>query len=387
MSNAPSQNSRIATIADLCDFESGNGFSPDQWSDSGLPIIRIQNLNGSDRFNYFAGEPDPKWIVEPNDLLFAWAGVKGVSFGSTVWLGPRGVLNQHIYRVRPKAGVHKAWLNHAMRWVTEQIERKAHGFKTSLVHVRKGDITEQSLAFPDLCDQIEVADILATWERAIDKTQLLLKTLAARRTGLEQRLFSTGILGKRSAHRRADALFRNLAERAKGHERLLSVTQDSGVVPRDEREGRVTMPSGGVESFKRVRAGHFVISLRSFEGGLEYSAHDGIVSPAYTVLAPSEEVHADYFRHYFKSTDFIRRLSVAVIGIRDGKQIGWHEFSSIKLPLPSLSEQAAVAAVLNRSADELRLVESQFAALHHQKRALMQHLLWGGQRELKRSDP
>lgn len=61
------------TIGDVCDFDSGNGFRPQDWKTQGLPIIRIQNLNGSDSFNYFDGEPDPAWIVEPYDLLFAWA--------------------------------------------------------------------------------------------------------------------------------------------------------------------------------------------------------------------------------------------------------------------------------------------------------------------------
>ena len=93
------------SIGDLCNFISGNGFRPSDWRSSGLPIIRIQNLNGSRSFNYFAGQPKEKWIVNPGDLLFAWAGVKGVSFGPTIWSGPRGVLNQHIFRVVPKKDV------------------------------------------------------------------------------------------------------------------------------------------------------------------------------------------------------------------------------------------------------------------------------------------
>ncbi len=88
---------RRVTIGDLCEFFNGNGFRPPDWKSSGLPIIRIQNLNGSQSFNYFDGTPEAKWIIEPGDLLFAWAGVKGVSFGPTIWPGPRGVLNQHIF--------------------------------------------------------------------------------------------------------------------------------------------------------------------------------------------------------------------------------------------------------------------------------------------------
>jgi type I restriction enzyme, S subunit len=139
---------KIDTVGNLCEFSSGTGFSHSDWSTRGLPIIRIQNLNGSTDFNYYEGEPDPRWIVEPEELLFAWAGVKGVSFGPCIWPGPRGLLNQHIYRIRPKEGIDSRWLYAILGEVTHRIEAKAHGFKTSLVHVHKADITDQIVAVP-----------------------------------------------------------------------------------------------------------------------------------------------------------------------------------------------------------------------------------------------
>ena len=373
MGKRPSAAGKTVAVRDLCDFENGHGFSPSDWSDTGLPIIRIQNLNGSDRFNRYYGEPDQRWIVEPGDLLFAWAGVKGVSFGATVWPGPRGVLNQHIYRLRPKGGIDTAWLSHALQWVTFRIERKAHGFKSSLVHVRKADIDGQLLHLPAPKQQKETAQALDCWDRAVSIGELLLKTRNQQRLAIERRCFAP-----KEAYQthRADALFNVHVERAVGDERLLSVTQDEGVVPRDEREGRVTMPTGDLRTFKRVQAGHFVISLRSFQGGVELCHVDGIVSPAYTVLAPGSKVHPGYFRHYFKSADFIRRLSVAVVGIRDGKQINWPEFRSIKLPLPSLEEQSAMAQALDTLARETSLVRDQIALIRQQKQALLQKLLW-----------
>lgn len=69
------------TIGDVCDFESGNGFGPQDWKPKGLPIIRIQNLNGADSFNYFDGEPDPAWLVEPNKSDFK-------TFGKNITLFP-----------------------------------------------------------------------------------------------------------------------------------------------------------------------------------------------------------------------------------------------------------------------------------------------------------
>lgn len=169
------------TIADLCDFSGGYGFKPSDWGKSGLPIIRIQNLNGSKNFNYFNGTPEPEWLVQPGELLFAWAGVRGVSFGPTIWNGQLGVLNQHIYRIHPKDGVEKNWLFLALKLVTTRIEAKAHGFKSSLVHVRKSDIDSQTIFVPDEALQKHIAEIVDSWDTAIQKCESLLAAKVERK--------------------------------------------------------------------------------------------------------------------------------------------------------------------------------------------------------------
>ncbi|MEI8672556.1 restriction endonuclease subunit S [Vibrio sp. SA48] len=76
---------RKQQISDICTLQNGNSFKPHQWDTKGLPIIRIQNLNGSENFNYYSGEVNEKWLVETGQLLFSWAGTKGVSFGPFIW--------------------------------------------------------------------------------------------------------------------------------------------------------------------------------------------------------------------------------------------------------------------------------------------------------------
>ncbi len=149
---------RWRRLGELCSFTNGKGFKASQWSSHGLPIIRIQNLNGSREFNHYAGMPKAGWIVEEGDLLFAWAGVKGVSFGPHIWRGPRGVLNQHIYRVRPREDVEPRWLFETLKLVTRDIEEKAQGFKSSLQHVRKADITAFPILVPPYSEQQSIAE-------------------------------------------------------------------------------------------------------------------------------------------------------------------------------------------------------------------------------------
>jgi type I restriction enzyme, S subunit len=164
---------RLKPLGELCSLTNGNGFRPPDWTDHGLPIIRIQNLNGSKVFNHFAGTPKAKWIVEPGDLLFSWAGVRGVSFGPCIWDSPRGVLNQHIFKVHPSPEVNQFWLFLAMTLVTARIEAKAHGFKASLLHVHKSEITNQLIAVPPEGEQKEIVcrlDALSLSERSSKDT-------------------------------------------------------------------------------------------------------------------------------------------------------------------------------------------------------------------------
>ncbi len=162
------------TVKDICTLQNGNGFKPSEWSDNGLPIIRIQHLNGSKDFNYFSGTPKPNWLISPGEILFAWAGTKGVSFGPFIWTGPQGVLNQHIFRTTPSDAVDKDWLYYSLKQLTFEIEGKAHGFKATLLHVSKGDIEDQEVYVPSHHEQTKIAQILSTWDKAIATTERLL---------------------------------------------------------------------------------------------------------------------------------------------------------------------------------------------------------------------
>lgn len=235
-----------------------------------------------------------------------------------------------------------------------------------------------------------------TWDRAIRQTSDLIAAKLRLKQGLMQQLLA----GKRRGQEfgepikaggdipegwqrlKAGELFGNHSQKRNEGEDLLSVTQDRGVIPRSMLEGRVVMPESGTEGYKLVESGDFVISLRSFQGGLEYSQYRGLVSPAYTVLKPRLVINDAFFRHYFKSYDFIQRLAIAVIGIRDGKQISYSDFEFVRLPYPPLKEQERIAAVIDVADRDIDLLRKQREAIKEQKKGLMQKLLTGGVRVL-----
>ena len=119
-------------------------------------------------------------------------GVKGVSFGPTIWSRIKGVLNQHIYKVVPRANIDLYWLFLALRFVTGKIESQAHGFKSSLVHVHKEDITSQLVDVPAPDEQEGIAATVRAWDEAIVKCTLIIQKLVERRRALSSRLLSEG---------------------------------------------------------------------------------------------------------------------------------------------------------------------------------------------------
>lgn len=247
-----------------------------------------------------------------------------------------------------------------------------------------GIISNIRISFPPFPEQHRIVSVLSLWDTAISKQTALIEKLTLRKRGLMQQLLT----GKKRLKEfggeweriKAGEIFKSISVKGNGPEVLLSATQEHGVIPRDKLESRVTMPTGDTNSFKLVEVGDFVISLRSFQGGLEYSEHRGIVSPAYTVLKPIVEIDKSFYRYYFKSAEFIGHLAIAVIGIRDGKQISYEDFCFVKIPYPNIKEQKAISSVLLQADKEIELANKKLAATQEQKKGLMQVLLTGKKR-------
>ena len=319
--------------------------------------------------------------VRPGDLLMTMMGTIGRVYRVPEG-APEGIINPRLVRLAfDTSRILPEYAEVALEQPPLQrlLDRRSHGGTMQGLNLEA--IASIRLPLPPLAEQRKIAKILRTWDTAIQKTEQLIAAkerhfAATSHLLLTSRKRLNGFT-TRWGFRRADEIFENTSRKGHLNEPLLSVTQERGVIPRDMLEGRVTMPSGETGAFKLVEPGNFVISLRSFQGGLEHSNYRGLVSPAYTVLREVVEIDERFFRHYFKSADFIKRLSVAVIGIRDGKQISFQDFCSIKLPFPAVDEQKAIAAFLDEAEGEIGLLRKYTDALKTQKRGLMQKLLTG----------
>ena len=155
---------------------------------------------------------------------------------------------------------------------------------------------------------------------------------------------------------------------------VLAVTQEYGAIPRHMIDYHVSVSEKSIESYKVVQVGDFIISLRSFQGGIEYSQYKGICSPAYVILRRRGLDNDAYFRHYLKTDRFIQILTKNLEGLRDGKMISYKQFSELQIPIPSPAEQQKIADCLS-SVDELIAAQARKVdALKTHKKGLMQQL-------------
>ncbi len=155
---------------------------------------------------------------------------------------------------------------------------------------------------------------------------------------------------------------------------VLAITQEHGAIPRDLIDYHVSVSEKSIESYKVVQVGDFIISLRSFQGGIEYSQYHGICSPAYVILRRRVAGSDAYFKHYLKTDRFIQILTKNLEGLRDGKMISYKQFSELQIPAPAPDEQKKIADCLD-SLDELIAAQGRkVEALKTHKKGLMQQL-------------
>ena len=177
-------------------------------------------------------------------------------------------------------------------------------------------------------------------------------------------------------HVKSKYLFENISLKGFQDLPVLSVTQDKGVVYRDNLDIDIKYDLSTLKNYKLVQPGDFIISLRSFQGGFETSYLTGITSPAYTIfnfIDNQDKDHA-FWQYLFKRIDFINSLKRVTFGIRDGKAISFSQFGDVKVKYPSFNEQKHIATALTKLDNTIQLHERKCEELNLIKKALLQKL-------------
>lgn len=269
-------------------------------------------------------------------------------------------------------------ISHSFR---QKLEREMTG-SAGQKRVQVDSLGNYVIPFPGRSERRSIVDILSAQDSIIVLKEKRLAEKQQQKKYIMQQLLTSKrrLPGFEGVWKYIPAreIFKSITDKKhSGDLQVLSSTQDRGIVPRDQVGIDIKYEADSLSSYKKVEKGNFVISLRSFQGGIEYSDYTGIVSPAYTVLKSIEKISDEYYKQFFKSTDYINRLNIAVYGIRDGKQISYEDFGRIKIPYPALDEQIAIAKVLSTADREIDLLRQDIEQEKQKKKALMQLLLTG----------
>ena len=237
-------------------------------------------------------------------------------------------------------------------------------------------------AVPPIAEQRKIAEILGVWDEAIEKQSRLIEKLELRKRALMQR-FLTGRIrlpGFTTPWQKVKLgeIFDERNETKCENLPLLSITADKGVILQSESDKKDTS-NEDKSKYKRICPNDIGYNtMRMWQGRSALSTMEGIVSPAYTIVTPKAEVDSLFISELIKQPRVVYDFwthSQGLVG--DTLNCKFHDFSQVKVAIPSLPEQKAIAEVLTTADDEIATHCKKLDALRLQKRGLMQQLLTG----------
>ena len=176
--------------------------------------------------------------------------------------------------------------------------------------------------------------------------------------------------------------FKERSEKGYPDEPLLVASQNMGVVPKNVYGKRTVEALKDLDKLKLVKVGDYVVSLRSFQGGIEYAYYQGIISPAYTIMRPNLDFCSAYYKFLFKSAPFIKLLTTCVTGIREGQNIDYGKLKNHYIPVPPRAEQDQIVRFLDWKVSEInrliRIKKNQINGYReYEKKVINDKVLYG----------
>ena len=254
---------------------------------------------------------------------------------------------------------------------------------TGVPQLTAPQVSGYEIYYPSIPEQILIASFFIVLDKKIAQLKQKKILLEQYKKGVIQKLFSQELRfkdedGKEFPNlekKNGNEIFESISNRNHNSDLpILAITQEFGAIPRDLIEYQISVTDKSVVSYKVVEIGDFIISLRSFQGGIEYSNYKGICSPAYIILRAFIEINDSFYKYFFKTDFYIQQLNRKLEGMRDGKMISYKYFSDIELPYPSLEEQTKIANFLSAIDEKINRTENQIQKTHEWKKGLLQRM-------------
>lgn len=190
----------------LADYLNGYAFKPEDHSEEGLPIIRIEQLKDPDTlYDHYDGEVPVENYIDNGDLIFSWS----ASLFLRIWERGRAILNQHLFKVIPKSNVDKLFLKYCIEFNLPELAKSSHG--STMKHITRRELANFHVTVPaSKQTQSKIAQVLAAIDRAIEQTEALIAKYQRIKTGLMQDLLTRGIDECGNLRHPAPSTFKNI---------------------------------------------------------------------------------------------------------------------------------------------------------------------------------
>ena len=318
------------------------------------------------------GEDGANIIMRSTPLAFLVSG--------KVWI------NNHAHVLKTKSGFSRYYVCNYL----ESLSYDKYNTGTAQPKLNREVCEKIPVLLPPKKEQNRLSELFTAWDTAIEKQSELIEKLTLRKRALMQQLLTgkkrlPGFSGK-WIHVPIKTFAKEVSNRNVGgaNHIVLSCTKYDGLVPSLEYFGK-QIYSNDLSSYKIIPQGHFAYATNHIEeGSIGYQSNyeNGLISPMYTVFVTNKgKVNDTFLYAVLKSHHLIylyKSMMEGSINRRGG--LRWNPFSTIKIDLPSLEEQNAIASVLIKADKEIELAKDKLANLQYQKRGLMQQLLTGKKR-------
>ena len=378
-------------LGELCNLVNGDAYRDTDWSTKGVPIIRIQNLNNHEKpFNYWAGNLADRVIVTDGDVLLAWSGTPGTSFGTHRWDRGRAVLNQHIFRVDlDLSRLDPDWAVFAINEQLEEMIGRAHG-AVGLRHLARKEVESLEILLPPLPEQRRIAARLHDQLAAVAEARAAVQAqtdVAQVLPAVQLRAAFTNTAASRWPKCRLGDLLRLRKEVVHprdnpsgpavfvGLEHVQSLT--------GERNGSLPVEMSQLTGRKpRFYTGDIVYGyLRPYLNKLWVAEFDGLCSvDQYVYEVNREKADTDFVAWFMRSPVYLER---APIDTSPGQlpRIRTEEVASVEINLLPLNQQRALVAKMQDEFTETtalkQTLSARLAALDHLPAALLREAFAG----------
>lgn len=297
-----------------------------------------------------------------------------IGFGSTEF---------HVIRVKKKSDRDLVYFHTLTKKFRENGKNHMEG-TAGHRRIPSNFIKKYMLPYPNNpCEKQKIANVISTWDKGIKLKEKLIIQNKEKSRGLMQKL----LIGKVRLNgfnqdwktiKLGDVL-KERTERGYDNLELLSITFSEGVIKRSELDRKNTS-SNDKSKYKRIKPLDIGYNtMRMWQGVCGVSEYEGIVSPAYTILKPTDKIDPYYMGYLFKLPGVINlfyRYSQGIVN--DTLNLKYNNFKIIKVKIPAdIDEQKAIARILKTQDKEIELLKKEVEALKEQKKGLMQLLLTG----------